>query len=360
MPAEGISQSGAMANPMIHDIIAILMQRRDLTEAQAADTMGVLMRGEASAAQTAALLTALRLKGESIDEITGFARTMRAFATRVESTRDPLVDTCGTGGDHSNTFNVSTAAAFVTAGAGIAVAKHGNRSASSLCGSADVLEALGVDVEAKPHFVGRCIDEIGIGFLFARTLHSSMKYVADVRRELRTRTVFNLLGPLTNPAGAQGQVMGIFDVTLIEPIAHVLTNLGVRRAFVVAGSDGLDELTLNGISHVAESHGGTVRRYEIDSRALGFARAPKEAIEGGPPGQNAEILRRILQGEHGPHRDIVLLNAAAAIMAGHDSTDWAEGIERATASLDSGAAMAKLESLVRLSDENKATAGETI
>lgn len=345
---------------MIHDTLANLLQRHDLTEDQAAETMGVLMRGEATAAQTAALLTALRMKGESVAEITGFARTMRAFATRVETSRNPLVDTCGTGGDHSNSFNVSTAAAFVVAGAGVAVAKHGNRSASSLCGSADVLEALGVDVEAKPAFVGRCIDEIGIGFLFARTLHSSMKYVADVRRELRTRTVFNILGPLTNPAGAQGQVMGIFDRTLIEPIAHVLTNLGTRRAFVVAGSDGLDELTLDGITFVAESRQGVVRHYELDAGSLGIARASKEAITGGAPAENAAVMRQVLGGEKGPHRDIVVLNAAAGIMAGHESMDWQEGIERARESLDSGAALEKLESLVRLSAENKAKAGETV
>ena len=345
---------------MIHDIIALLLQRRDLSEEQAAETMGILMRGAATPAQTAALLIALRMKGETIDEITGFARTMRAFATRVVTMRSPLVDTCGTGGDHSNSFNVSTTAAFVAAGAGVAIAKHGNRSASSLCGSADVLEALGVDVEAKPPFVGRCIDEIGIGFLFARTLHRSMKYVAEVRRELKTRTVFNVLGPLTNPAGAQGQVMGVFDVAWIDTIAQVLAKLGSHRAFVVAGSDGLDELTLAGISHVAETRRGEIQRYEIDAERFGMQRAEKDAILGGDSAQNAAILRRVLEGEPGPHRDIVVLNAAPAIMAGHESCDWPEGVERAKVSIDSGGALEKLSSLIRLSDENRAAAGDTV
>ncbi len=345
---------------MIHHVIALLLDRQNLSEEQAAETMSILMRGEATPAQAAALLVALRMKGETVEEITGFARTMRAFATRVRSSRAPLVDTCGTGGDHSNSFNVSTTAAFVAAGAGVAVAKHGNRSASSLCGSADVLEALGVDVEAKPAFVGRCIDEIGIGFLFARTLHSSMKHVADVRRDLRARTVFNILGPLTNPAGAHGQVMGVFDASRIEMLAEVLTKLGTQHAFVVAGSDGLDELTIAGPSHVAESQHGRVRCYDIDPESLGLRCADRHSITGGDPGHNAGLLRAVLSGERGPHRDIVALNAGAAIMAGQAAADWKEGLERAHEAIDSGRALNTLEALVRLSAENKASAGEAV
>jgi anthranilate phosphoribosyltransferase len=345
---------------MIHDSISVLLEGRDLTEEQAAATMGVLMRGEATPAQMGALLVALRMKGETVEEITGFARTMRAFATRVATSRYPLVDTCGTGGDHSHSFNVSTTAAFVVAGAGVAVAKHGNRSASSVCGSADVLEALGVDVEADPASVGRCIDTVGIGFLFARTLHSSMKYVADVRRDLRARTVFNILGPLTNPAGADGQVMGVYDAKLVEPLAQVLTKLGTEHAFVVAGCDGLDELTLAGPTYVAESRAGSVRTYEVDPMDLGLARADREAIRGGDVACNAGILRGVLEGRPGPHRDIVLLNAAAALLAGRQAGTWHEGLEQGRASIDSGAALAKLEGLVERSQADRAAREETV
>jgi len=333
----------------IQESIARLVQRRDLSRQESAQAMHELMCGEATPAQVAGFLIALHMKGETVDEITGLAETMRAMATRVHTARRPLVDTCGTGGDHSGTFNISTTAAFVAAGAGVAVAKHGNRSATSRCGSADVLEALGVNISASPEQVGRCIDECGIGFLFARTLHSAMRHVAGPRSELRVRTVFNILGPLTNPAGACGQVMGVFDASLVEMLARVLQNLGARHAFVVAGSDGLDELTLAGPSRVAEAADSQVRHYEINPSELGLALAPRDAILGGDAAQNAAILKSVLQGRRGPHRDIVLLNAAPAIMAGQAADNWRDGIAAAAASIDTGAAWAACEALAAAS-----------
>ena len=336
----------------MQEYIGLLTQRQDLTAEQASAAMQVLMTGEASPVHMSAFLVALAVKGETVDEITGFARTMREMATPVKTSRRPLVDTCGTGGDHSNTFNISTAAAFVVAGADVAVAKHGNRSATSLCGSADVLEALGVNVDASPEAVGRCIDEVGIGFLFARTLHGAMKHVAPVRGELKVRTVFNILGPLTNPARACGQVMGVFDSRLVEPLARVLANLGARRAFVVAGSDGLDELTLAGPSLVAEARAGRVNTYELNPGDLGLTEATREAIQGGTADINAGLLRAVLEGQSGPHRDIVALNAACGILAGQDDADWADAVALARESIDSGAALAKLESLIKTSHDS--------
>jgi anthranilate phosphoribosyltransferase len=336
---------------MIEEALHILTEGGNLSREQAARAMQILMTGEATPAQVGAFLVALRIKGETPDEITGLAETMRSLATRVTTSRRPLVDTCGTGGDHSGTFNISTTAAFVVAGAGVAVAKHGNRSATSLCGSADVLEALGVNIDADAACVGKCIDDIGIGFLFARSLHGAMKNVAAIRRELRVRTVFNLLGPLTNPAEACGQVMGVFKRELVRPIAQVLANLGTRHAFVVAGSDGLDELTLTGTSQVAEALKGEVKAYELDPRELGLDLVERESLKGGDAQCNAEILLNVLGGESGPRRDIVLLNAAAGILAGEGATDWPSAVEVARASIDSGAAKAKLDRLVRASRE---------
>jgi len=292
------------------------------------------------------------MKGETPEELTGFAETMRRLATRVNTSRRPLVDTCGTGGDHSGSFNISTAAAFVVAGAEVAVAKHGNRSATSQCGSADVLEALGVNIDAEPDRVAQCIDDVGIGFLFARTLHGAMKNVAAIRRELRVRTVFNLLGPLTNPAGACGQVMGVFKKELVEPVAQVLANLGTRHSFVVAGSDGLDEFTLTGPSLVGEARDGEVRVYELDAEELGLRRTTLDELRGGDAERNAAILRDVLSGTPGPARDIVVLNAAAGIRVGDDAHDWRSAVEAAQASIDSGAARAKLEGLVRASHDS--------
>jgi len=337
---------------MLQECISSLVQRRDLTREQAAEALREIMAGNATPVLTSGFLVALVMKGETVDEITGLAETMRAMATKVSTSRSPLVDTCGTGGDRSGTFNISTTAAFVVAGAGVAVAKHGNRSASSKCGSADVLEALGVNIDAPPEVVGRCIDTAGIGFLFARTLHSAMKHVAGPRTELKIRTVFNILGPLTNPAGACGQVMGVFDSKLVEPLARVLGNLGSRRAFVVAGSDGLDELTLAGPSFVSESSGGKVRSYEVTPEQFGLAQAGREALAGGDAARNAEMLKGVLQGKPGPCRDIVLLNAAPAIIAGEAASDWPEAVRMAAESIDTGAALAALEELVRVSQDS--------
>ena len=336
---------------MIQEFIAMAVRRQDLTRDQAAEAMRTLMSGEATPSQIAAFLVALHMKGETVEEITGFAETMRAMATRVPTSRRPLVDTCGTGGDCSGTFNISTAAAFVVAGAGVAVAKHGNRSATSKCGSADVLEALGVNIDASPEKVGQCIDEIGIGFLFARKLHTAMRHVAPVRTELRVRTVFNILGPLTNPASACGQVVGVPDASLVKPLAAVLAQLGSRHAFVVAGSDGLDELTLAGPSVVAEAQGGAVKTYEVSPKEFGLAEAGADQLQGGDPEANAAILRDVLGGKKGPHRDIVLLNAAPALIAGQAAPDWASGIILGAKSVDSGAALATLEALMRASHD---------
>ena len=336
----------------IEESISLLVQRRDLTQDQAAEVMRAFMTGGATPAQMAGFLVALSMKGETIPEITGFAMTMRELATCVPTSRRPLVDTCGTGGAHSGTINISTTAAFVVAGAGVAVAKHGNRATTRKSGSADVLEALGVCIDAGPERIGACIDEIGIGFLFARSLHGAMKHVAGVRQELKIRTVFNILGPLTNPAGADGQLMGVPTARLVEPIARVLGNLGVRHAFVVNGSDGIDELTLSGPSSVAETLDGKVATYEMRPELLGLTRAPKEALLGGDPAQNAAALRKVLQGDTGPHRDVVLYNAAPAIVAGKGAEDWQEGIEAARKSIDSGAALGKLEALIERSHDS--------
>jgi len=338
----------------IQETIAQVVSGRALTRAEAGEAMRCLMSGEATAAQSGGLLTALRMRGETVEEITGFAETMRAFATPVHATRTPLVDTCGTGGDRSGTFNISTTAAFVVAGAGVGVAKHGNRSATSKCGSADVLEALGVRIDCSAEQVARCIDEAGIGFLFARYFHSAMKQVGPVRVELGMRTVFNVLGPLTNPAGASGQVMGVFDVELVETLARVLLELGTRHAFVVAGLDGLDELTLTGPSRVAEARDGEVSVYEVTPEQFGLGRCGLEALTAGEAAENAGVLRAVLEGKAGPHREIVLLNAAPAIVAGEAAGDLAEGLEKARVSIDSGAALARLEQLTRLSQQAEA------
>lgn len=333
----------------ILEALARVIRRENLSREEAAQVMAQLMSGEATHAQVAAFLIAMHMKGESVAEITGLAETMRRFATRVVTKRHPLVDTCGTGGDHSGTFNISTAAALVASGAGVAIAKHGNRSATSLCGSADVLEALGVNIDATPEQVGHCIDEVGIGFLFARTLHSAMKHVAPVRSEIKVRTIFNILGPLTNPAGADGQVMGVFDATLVEPIAHVLNELGARHAFVVAGTDGLDEITLGGATKVAEVKDRQVKTYEIAPEEFGLPRIAKEELAGGDVAQNAKILLSVLEGKMSVHRDIVLLNAAPAIVAGEKADTLLQGIDLAAQSIDSGEALKKLEQLKKVS-----------
>lgn len=332
---------------MIQESLARLVRGENLDREEAAAVMRELMTGEAAPSQVGALLTALNMKGETVEEITGFAQTMRDLSTRIPVVSTGLVDTCGTGGDHSGTFNISTTAAFVVAGAGVPVAKHGNRSATSLCGSADVLEALGVNLDVSPEQVGRCVDEIGIGFLFARTLHSAMKHVGPIRAELKLRTVFNILGPLTNPAGAENQVVGVFDKALVRPLAEVLLQLGSRHVFIVAGTDGLDEITLTGPSVVAEGRDGNVTTYEIEPGQFGLATVDSDALSGGDATVNAQILRAILAGEAGPKRNIVLLNAAPALVAGGVADSIPSGLKLAATAIDSGAALNKLEQLIQ-------------
>ncbi len=330
--------------------------------------MEEILSGRARESQIAGLLTALRMKGETVDELVGFATAMRRHATPIFPPSHPradevLVDTCGTGGDASGTFNVSTAAAFVVAGAGVRVAKHGNRSISSRCGSADVLEQLGVRIDLPPERVAQSINEVGIGFLFAPALHAATRHAMPVRRELKFRTVFNLLGPLTNPANASAQVVGVYGSGLTELVARALGELGVRRAFVVHGAEGLDEISLVGETAVAELRDAVVRSYTVTPEDFGLRRAPLEAIRGGDAKQNAEIIHKILgrsmlYREHGPHRDIVLANSAAALVAAGRAADFLEGIRLAAQSIDSGAARDRLEALVAFS-QSEPTRGQS-
>jgi len=323
------------------------VEGKDLTRSEMQAAMRLIMSGEATQAQIGALLTALRLKGESVDEIAAAASVMREKATRVPHPAGrTVVDTCGTGGDGAHTFNISTLAAFVAAGAGVTVAKHGNRSVSSRCGSADVLKELGVDIGIDAEKMGRCLEQVGIGFLFAPSLHSAMKHVIGPRREIGIRTVFNILGPLANPAGADAQVLGVYEDRLVAVLARVLSTLGVRRAVVVHGADGLDEITLTGKTHAAFLEGGKIDEKEIDPASLGLALCRPEDLAGGDPADNAGIARSILEGrDRGPKRAVVLLNAAAAIHVGGAAADLAAGLALAAQSLDSGAALAKLEQL---------------
>jgi anthranilate phosphoribosyltransferase len=334
-------------------------QGEDLSRGEAEMVMEDILSGRAPAAEIARFLTALRFKGETVDELVGFATAMRRHATihfpiARPATDEVIVDTCGTGGDASGTFNVSTVAAFVVAGAGVRVAKHGNRSISSKCGSADVLEALGVRVEMAAERVAQAIDEIGIGFLFAPLVHASMRHAMPVRRELKMRTVFNLLGPLTNPAGASAQVAGVYHAGVTELVAKALGELGVRRAFVVHGVDGLDEISLSGETAVAELRDGAVRSYMVTPEDFGLARAPLEEILGGDAQHNAHIVARVLGGagrphQHGPYRDIVLANSAAALVAAGRAPDFVSGVRAAAESIDSGAARARLDALAAFS-----------
>lgn len=335
---------------MIRESISKLMDKQDLSQAEAETVMTEIMDGVATPAQMAAFLTALRLKGETVDELTGCARVMREKAIRVSPSRTDIVDTAGTGGDRAGTFNISTTAAFVIAGAGLGVAKHGNRAISGQSGSADVLEALGVKFDLEPDQAARCIDQVGIGFLFAPKLHPAMKNVGPVRKELGIRTVFNILGPLTNPAYAPAQIIGVFDGAYTSPMAHVLKGMGSRAAFVFHSADGLDELTTTDINHVAHFNNGTVHSEELDARALGLARAGRGELRGGTPAENAEITRQILRGEvRGAKRDVVLLNAAAALVAGGKARDLKDGLDLAAESVDSGKARDAMEGLISLS-----------
>lgn len=345
--------------PVFHDVLRQLAGGATLDRATAAEAMGVIMDGAATPAQIGAFLLALRTRGETVDEITGCAAAMRARAMPVQHEHAGVVDTCGTGGDGSGTFNISTTAAFIVAGAGLKVAKHGNRAISSRTGSADVLETLGLELDmAGPEAAG-ALDEVGITFLFAPTFHAAMRHAAPVRRELAVRTVFNVLGPLCNPAGATAQVVGVFDVSLVRPLAEVLANLGVRRAFVVHGSDGLDELTVTGPSRVAEWDGRDVREYVLDPATLGLERRTPAELAGGDAVVNARLLRRVLEGVSGAPRDIAMLNAAAALVAAEAAADIAGGLELARESIDSGAALGRLDALLTYSAQLRAREGGT-
>ena len=335
----------------IQQAIQQLIDGRDLSRDAARQVMDQIMNGQTTDAQIGAFLVALRCKGETVDEIAGCTQVMREKATRVTTARQDLIDTCGTGGDGSGTFNISTTVAFVAAGAGMAVAKHGNRAMSSQCGSADVLAELGVDIEISPEKVGQCIDEAGIGFLFAPLLHGAMKYAIGPRREIGTRTVFNVLGPLTNPAGARRQLLGVYAPELTDRLAGVLLELGSERAFVVHGSDGLDEITLTGPTRVSQLRDGEVTTREINPGDFGLDTAPAEALKGGTAGENAQILLDVLDGKGGPTRDVVLLNGAAAIAAGGLVDSLEEGLEKARQTIDSGAARQALENLKKVSND---------
>ena len=317
-----------------------------LSADEAEELMGQIMSGETTAAQLGAYLASLRAKGETVAEITGFVRAMRRHATKVNATRRPLIDTCGTGGDGAHTFNISTTAALVAAGAGLAVAKHGNRSVSSRCGSADLLEALGVRLDLSPELVGRCIDEVGLGFLFAPRLHPAMKHAIGPRREMGVRTVFNILGPLTNPAGASVQLIGVFDPALTEPLAQVLNELGAEAAYVVSSAEGLDELSTAGPNVIGRLRHGQVDSILLDAIDYGLPRAPIGALRGGDAAENAQITRAILSGAEGPRRDVVLLNAGMALVAADAASDLGEGLAMAAESIDSGRARQVLGNLI--------------
>jgi anthranilate phosphoribosyltransferase len=321
-----------------------------LTQNEAADAFNLIMSGSATDAQIGALLLGMRVRGETVEEIAGAARAMRATAVKVKAP-EGAVDTCGTGGDAKGTYNISTCAAFVVAGAGVPVAKHGNRSISSRSGSADVLSALGVNIECTPETIERCIAQCGLGFMFAPAHHAAMRHVAAVRTELGTRTIFNLLGPLANPAGTKYQVVGVFSEKWVEPLAHVLGLLGAVRAWVVHGADGLDELTTTGISHVAVLDKGQVSTFRISPRNAGLPEAKLQDLSGGDAVENAAHIRAVLEGMKGPFRDIVLLNAAAALLVAGKATTLREGVTLAAESIDSGRARRVLDALVELSHD---------
>ncbi len=328
-----------------------LASRQSLSAAEMEELIAEVMAGNLSPVQIAGFLMALRTKGESTDEITGAARAMRSFAKPVASSLD-LVDTCGTGGDGSGTFNISTTAALIAAGAGVSIAKHGNRAMSGKVGGADVLEALGVKLDLEPEAVVRCLDRAGIAFLFAQAFHPAMRHAGPVRRELGVRTIFNLLGPLSNPAGAKRQVLGVFDQRWVEPLAKALDRLGSERALVVHGEDGLDEISLCAPTHIAELRDGEVRLYQVAPEDLGLERCAAEDLRGGDVAENAEIVRRVLRGEATPAQSAVsVLNAAAAIWVGGVASSLAEGLVQARESVTSGKASAALDRLVEVSNE---------
>ena len=331
----------------LREAIKSAVEGTHLTRAQSAAALDSMLEGAAPISQMAALLVALRIKGETPDEIAGAAQALRSRAQRVDVSTERLIDTCGTGGDGAHTFNISTAAAFVAAAGGARVAKHGNRAVSSKCGSADVLAALGVDVELPPERVAECIGEVGIGFLFAPKHHAAMRHVAPVRKELGLRTLFNLLGPLANPAGARRQLLGVYSAALVPVMARTLAELGCDRAFVVHGDGGLDEISTSGATRVAEVRGGTVREFEITPEQLGVPRAPLSELRGGDAAENAGMLRAVLRGEPGAHRSAVLLNAGAALAAAGVCEEILDGVQLAARAIDTGAALDRLERLIQ-------------
>jgi anthranilate phosphoribosyltransferase len=344
----------------------IVTHRQALSRAEAREVMGEVLAGRCTDAQIAALLVGLHMKGETVEEIVGFAEAIRAAAAPIcvrnnavldasGTGREALVDTCGTGGDAAGTFNISTVTAFVVAGCGVRVAKHGNRSStpkagmsgiSVKCGAADVMEALGVNIQLSPQEIGRCLDEVGVAFLFAPAIHSAAKFVQPARRETRLRTVFNLLGPLTNPAGASAQVVGVYSLDLVEKVAAALSMLGTHRAFVVHGLDGLDEITVTGPTRIAEVRESSVHAYEVTPEEFGLSCAPLEALSGGDAAVNARIVREILEGEKSPRRDVILMNAAAALVAAGKANHLRDAVGLAARSIDSGSALQKLDALV--------------
>lgn len=335
----------------IKSALAAVIQGENLSAAQAEEVMEEIMSGGASPAQIAGLLVALRMKGETVEEMTGFARSMRKNAVPVPSRHPLLLDVCGTGGDGHGTFNISTAAAIVIAAAGVPVAKHGNRSVSSKCGSADVLEQLGVRFDVSPQEIGRCIDEVGIGFLYAPHLHPAMRHAIGPRREMGVRTVFNILGPLTNPAGANVQLLGVYCPELTEVLARVLRSLGCQAAFVVHGSDDLDELSTTGCNRVTQLQDGEVRTLTLDPRTLGLPPASLSDLQGGDAEVNAAIITRIFAGERGAKREVVLLNAAYGLVLGGVAADLGHGLHQAAQAIDSGAVQQTLASLVAFTQE---------
>jgi anthranilate phosphoribosyltransferase len=349
---------------MIREAIEKAVKRIDLNEIQMRGAFDEIMSGKATPAQIGAFVTALRMKGETVEEITAAAKVMREKSVHISAGRasvdidrddinideETILDTCGTGGSGTNTFNISTTVAFVTAGCGLKVAKHGNRAASSRCGSADVLEALGVKLDVGPDMMQRCLLEIGIGFLYAPTFHGAMKYAVGPRKEIGIRTIFNLLGPLSNPAGATSQVLGVYDAALTDTIARVLKNLGSKRAFVVHGMDTLDEITVTGRTRISELSLGRIRSYYVTPEKFGIRRASLDDIEGGDPKENADIVLSVLRGERTPRRDVVLLNAAAALVAGFKAKNFKAGIAQAAESIDSGRALDKLIKLIEMTN----------
>ncbi len=348
---------------MIKEAIGKVVLRQDLTETEMIEVMNQIMGGEATPAQVGAFLTALRMKGETIEEIAGAARVMRDHATpirvgkaldidreEINLDRETILDTCGTGGSGTKSFNISTTVAFVVSACGVKVAKHGNRSISSACGSADVLEALGVNLNVTPQQVESCINEVGVGFLFAPALHGAMKHAIGPRREIGIRSIFNILGPLTNPAGADRQVLGVYDEKLVEMLAKVLAKLGCRRGFVVHGQDGMDEITLTGPTRIAEINAGQVSLSTIEPEDFGLRRCLLSDLQGGDAEENAAIVRDVLGGNEGPKRDIVLLNSAYALVASGIVESVESGLQKARNTIDAGLAKAKLEGLVTLTN----------